>query len=110
MPRSQVDTISQVEYYQLFAFFNNADNYDYNFPVLRLTVENFNKTMEKHLSEESKLDRQISEAIRRGADPTGKLNKLINQYAGLKRKAVKFKRLDARLTNVGGKLIATLLT
>jgi len=83
------DPISQSEFYQLFAFFNNADAADYNFPTTGSDAKKFAAELKTHSAAELKLVQQIEEARSANADPAGRLNKLINSWMRLRLKSPK---------------------
>jgi len=83
------DPISQTEYYQLFAFFNNADDADYNFPATGPEGEKFAAALKKHQESVAKIEAEIAQARREGADPAGKLKQLVDSLMRLEREAPK---------------------
>lgn len=83
------DPISQTEYYQLFAFYNNADEIDYNYPASGPENEKFQAALAKHQESVAKLKADIAQAEKEGADPSGKIKQLINSLMRLERDAPK---------------------
>ncbi|MGE3316074.1 MAG: DUF1549 domain-containing protein [Planctomycetaceae bacterium] len=83
------DPISQTEFYQLFAFYNNADEADYNYPASGPEAEKFQAALAKHQESVAKIKADIAQAEKEGADPSGKIKQLINSLMRLERDAPK---------------------
>ncbi len=81
------DPITQTEYYQLFAFFNSADDVDYNFPATGPAAEKFAADLKKHEESVAKIKADIAQAEKEGADPTGRIKQLVDSLMRLERQA-----------------------
>jgi len=73
------DPLSMRDFYQVQAFFNDADDAIYNFPTKGATADDFHAKLKKHNADISEIEKQIEKARAEMADPTGRLNKLVNQ-------------------------------
>ena len=83
------DPISQTEFYQLFAFFNNCDEAQYNFPAAGESAATFTEAMKSHQAKVAELEVELQQARESRADPFGKLKQLNDRLRRLKLKAPK---------------------